>query len=203
MKHPIARFGIGVAAALVAVLQVLSAVQVGDHPYAGYRTDTNRVVSEVTRGGPAARAGLRIGDRITRIGGITADDTRRQGAQPRAGIGESRDHRETDSPRRSVTGGPSPRGDASGIQMGAGPTPRRRRVRSTDRSAACRRSIGAWLSIESPQARWERPWREAPRAMLRVQVRRRSACVARAGTDGSAVQTRRGYGPLPELHTPS
>jgi len=91
MTPSIARCGIGVAAALVGLLQVLSVVQVRDHPYAGYRTDTNRVVSEVSPGGPAARAGIRVGDRITRIGGITADDTRRLGAQPRAGIGESRD----------------------------------------------------------------------------------------------------------------
>ena len=91
MAFPIARFGIGVAAALVGLLQVLSVVQVRDHPYAGYRTDTNRVVSEVSPGGPAERAGIRIGDRITHIGGIAADDARRLGAQPRAGVGESRD----------------------------------------------------------------------------------------------------------------
>jgi len=91
MTHPMARFGIGVAAALVAVLQVLSVVQVRDHPYAGYRPDANRVVREVSPGGAAERAGIRIGDRVTRIGGVDADDARTLAAQPRARIGESRE----------------------------------------------------------------------------------------------------------------
>jgi len=91
MTHSMTRFGVGVAAALVGTLQILSVVQVWDHPYAGYLADSSRVVRQVAPGSPAERAGITVGDRITRIGSIAADDTRAFDAQPRAQIGESRE----------------------------------------------------------------------------------------------------------------
>jgi membrane-associated protease RseP (regulator of RpoE activity) len=91
MRYAMARLSVCVAAALVGLLQILSLIQMHDHPYSGYRTDTTRVVNELSPGGPAAQAGIRIGDRIIRIGGVAADDTRTLRAQPRARIGESRE----------------------------------------------------------------------------------------------------------------
>jgi membrane-associated protease RseP (regulator of RpoE activity) len=91
MNYPVTRLSICVTAAFVGLLQILSVIQMPDHPYSGYRTGTTRVVNELSPGGPAAQAGIRIGDRILQIGGIAADDARRLDAQPRAEVGESRE----------------------------------------------------------------------------------------------------------------
>jgi len=117
MKYPMARLTICVAAALVGLLQILSLIQMHDHPYSGYRTDATRVVSEMSPGGPAVQAGIRIGDRIIRIGGVAADDTRTLRAQPRAKVGEPREivvERDGRQVVASLTYGPLPALDIVG-----------------------------------------------------------------------------------------
>jgi len=84
------KWTIVVAAALVGLLHVLSLAQVGDQAYRGYRSDQSRVVREVSPGGPADRAGFRPGDRITRIAGVDAADSRALDALPPARPGERR-----------------------------------------------------------------------------------------------------------------
>jgi hypothetical protein len=91
MKHPVLSLAIGVAAALVGLLQIISVLQLREQTYRGYRTDSTRVVTEISRGGPAERAGISVGDRITRIGGVAADGSGALEAQPRARIGEMRE----------------------------------------------------------------------------------------------------------------
>ena len=87
------RWPIVVAAAVVGLLQVLGALQVRQQVYRGYRTDDSRqvtgLVTEVIRDSPADRAGLRVGDRIVRIGGMAADDRRALDARPRPRIGDT------------------------------------------------------------------------------------------------------------------
>jgi hypothetical protein len=83
------RIPIAVAAACVGVLHVLGAAQVGNEPYRGYRADPAHVVVEVNRNGPAERAGLAIGDRITRIGGVDVRGGQGLDARLRPKIGET------------------------------------------------------------------------------------------------------------------
>ena len=86
----VSKWMIVVASALVGLLHVLSLAQMGDQAYRGYRTDQSRVVTEVSPGGPADRAGFRPGDRITRIGGVDVADSRALDALPPARPGETR-----------------------------------------------------------------------------------------------------------------
>jgi hypothetical protein len=82
------RWAIVAAAAVVALLHVLGALQVREQVYRGYRSGSDRVIIEVTRGGPADRAGLRAGDRIVRIDDIDAGDSKALEARPRARVGQ-------------------------------------------------------------------------------------------------------------------
>jgi hypothetical protein len=82
------RWAIVAAAAVVALLHVLGALQVREQVYRGYRSGSNHVIIEVTQGGPAERAGLRVGDRIMRIDDIDARDTKALEARPRARVGQ-------------------------------------------------------------------------------------------------------------------
>ena len=77
------------AAAVVGLLHVLGALQVREQVYRGYRSTDDRVIVAVTRGGPADRAGLKVGDRLIRIDGIDAGDTNARAARPRARVGQS------------------------------------------------------------------------------------------------------------------
>jgi hypothetical protein len=83
------RWAIVAAAAVVGLLHVLGAVQVRDQVYRGYRTSDDRVILEVARGGPAERAGLRVGDRLVRIDGIDAGDLATLEARPRPRVGQT------------------------------------------------------------------------------------------------------------------
>jgi len=142
MRHSAAHLGIGTIAALVGLLQILSVVQMPDHPYSGYRTDTNRVVSDISHGGPAERAGLRIGDRITHIGGIAADDARTLGAQPRASVGESRDI-VVDRNGRRVT---------ASLTYGSLPTMDKIAYLTSSLTGLCFLGFGVWAMLRIPRA---------------------------------------------------
>ena len=83
------RWVIVAAAAVVGLLHVLGALQVRDQVYRGYRSGDDRVIVEVTQGGPADRAGLKVGDRLVRIDGIDAGDRKALSAGPRARPGQS------------------------------------------------------------------------------------------------------------------
>ena len=82
------RWAIVAAAAVVGLLHVLGALQVRDQVYRGYRSGDDRVIVEVTQGGPADRAGLKVGDRLVRIDGIDAGDRKALEARPRARAGQ-------------------------------------------------------------------------------------------------------------------
>jgi hypothetical protein len=83
------RWSIVAAAAVVGLLHVLGALQVREQVYRGYRSGDDRVIIEVIQGGPADRAGLRVGDRLTRIDGIDAGDAKALAARPRARVGHT------------------------------------------------------------------------------------------------------------------
>jgi hypothetical protein len=89
--------------------------------YAGF--DWSRAaVLRVDAGSPADRAGLRIGDRILSIGGVSVDNLRALQQQPRAAIGETRmlvvERTDATTAARSaetiaLTYGPEPAGNAA------------------------------------------------------------------------------------------
>ena len=83
------RWVIVAAAAVVGLLHVLGALQVREQVFRGYRSVDDGVVVSVAPGGPADRAGLRVGDRVVRIDGIDAGDTAALAARPRARPGQS------------------------------------------------------------------------------------------------------------------
>jgi hypothetical protein len=83
------RWAVVAAAAVVGLLHVLGALQVRDQAYRGYRSSDDRVIVEVAQGGPADRAGLKVGDRLVRIDGIDAGDATTLEARPRARVGQT------------------------------------------------------------------------------------------------------------------
>jgi hypothetical protein len=83
------RWVIVAAAALVGLLHVLGALQVREQAYRGYRGLDDGVIVAVAEGGPADRAGLRIGDRLIRVDGVDAGDATALEARPRPRPGQS------------------------------------------------------------------------------------------------------------------
>lgn len=83
------RWAIVAAAAVVGLLHVLGALQMREQVYRGYRSGDDRVIIAVIQGGPADRAGLKVGDRLRRIDGIDAGDTKALEARPRARVGQT------------------------------------------------------------------------------------------------------------------
>jgi hypothetical protein len=83
------RWVIVAAAAVVGLLHVLGALQVREQVYRGYRSVDDGTIVAVAPGGPADRAGLRVGDRVLRIDGIDAGDPTALAARPPARPGQS------------------------------------------------------------------------------------------------------------------
>ena len=83
------RWAIVASAAVVGLLHVLGALQVREQVFRGYRSGDDHVIIEVTQDGPADRAGLEVGDRVMRIDGIGAGDTKALEARPRARVGHT------------------------------------------------------------------------------------------------------------------
>ena len=85
------KMAVVVLAVTIALLEIPGALNLPSTPYAGYLTDCNNtVVNRVFAESPAQRAGLRVGDYILRIGGISTKDSRALARQIRAKIGETR-----------------------------------------------------------------------------------------------------------------
>ncbi len=62
----------------------------GNRPYDGFDYASGFVVSDVEQGGPADQAGLRVGDQVISMGGVSMTDRSDLYRLPRAEIGESR-----------------------------------------------------------------------------------------------------------------
>lgn len=78
------------AAAFVALWAILGFMDVGNAAYSGYQTDFDNTVAQVTGGGPAAAAGMRVGDRIRSVDGVSVEDSRAMSAMPRPAAGQTR-----------------------------------------------------------------------------------------------------------------
>ena len=63
-----------VVAVVLVVWGVLGALDIRNQTYAGYVTDGNNTITQVTDGGPADVAGLETGDYIRSIGGIAVEN---------------------------------------------------------------------------------------------------------------------------------
>ncbi len=79
-----------VVAAVSVIVGALGVFDLKNVPYGGYFTNPTSEVILVFPDGPAERAGLQVGDRLTSIGGISVQDARALAERPRAAIGESR-----------------------------------------------------------------------------------------------------------------
>jgi hypothetical protein len=77
---------------MAVVALVLSAIGIWDvsrSPYSGYRLSADYRVVRVDAGSPAAEAGIRVGDRITNIDGVTTERLYQLSKLSRAEIGEN------------------------------------------------------------------------------------------------------------------
>ncbi len=63
-----------ILALVVFIWGVLGALEVNKMPYTGYSISPDYVVTQVREGSPAERAGLQVGDTITRIDNIAVED---------------------------------------------------------------------------------------------------------------------------------
>jgi membrane-associated protease RseP (regulator of RpoE activity) len=79
-----------VVGALFAIWGVFGLIDLGNVPYAGFLTDGNYTVTRIDAGSPAEAAGLQVGDYITAVNGISAEDTRALTRMGRGEIGETR-----------------------------------------------------------------------------------------------------------------
>ncbi len=84
-KHPALLL---IAAALLVVLGALRLADKRNDAYDGYLTDGTNTVIRVDAGGPAALAGLKVGDHVRSIDGVLAEDIRGRARQDRARIGQ-------------------------------------------------------------------------------------------------------------------
>ena len=78
-----------IAAAVFVILGTFNLLDQGNNPYDGYVTDGNNTVIRIDAGGPAERAGLKVGDRIRSIDGIPVEDRHVLVQQGRPRIGQA------------------------------------------------------------------------------------------------------------------
>lgn len=78
------------AAAFVVVWAILGFMDVSNFTTSGYSTDFDNNVTQVVDGGPAAMAGMQVGDRIRSVNGVPVEDSRGMSAMPRPSVGETR-----------------------------------------------------------------------------------------------------------------
>lgn len=87
IKYRIPFFTVGI---LIAIWGILGLADLSNVPYTGYETDGNNTVIRVDAASPAEHAGLKTGDYIRSIGGISVEDSRALAHRERAKIGETR-----------------------------------------------------------------------------------------------------------------
>ena len=90
--------------ALFVIWGILGVLDQPNVPYSGYSA-TNNTVTRIYPGSPAEQAGLRVGDHITSIGGISVQDSRARRQRERAVIGSTRTF--IVEPRLGAAGAPS------------------------------------------------------------------------------------------------
>ena len=73
----------------VGIWAVLGFMDVGNQSFTGYGTDSDDIVDSVAEEGPAAAAGMEIGDRIQSIDGIDIDDSDAFAELPRRTVGQT------------------------------------------------------------------------------------------------------------------
>jgi len=76
--------------ALFVIWGIFGLADAPNAPYAGYLADPSNTVIRVDEGSPAEAAGLRIGERIVSINGVSIEDTPALTRMPRAQVGETR-----------------------------------------------------------------------------------------------------------------
>lgn len=76
-------------AAAVFIWGVLGTLDIRNIPFTGYVLSPDRVVTIVRENSPAAAAGVKVGDTVTKIDGIAVTDFASLAAQPRPGINSS------------------------------------------------------------------------------------------------------------------
>ncbi len=86
-RYRIPFFTVGI---LFACWGILGLIDLSNVPYSGYREDGNNTVTWARPGSPAERAGLKRGDYIRSIGGISVEDSSALAHRQRAKIGETR-----------------------------------------------------------------------------------------------------------------
>lgn len=78
-----------VFAAIVAIYGLLGWMDVANYAQGGWATDPESVVTQVLPGGPAEAAGLKVGDKIKSLGGISVTDTDANLRRGRPEVGET------------------------------------------------------------------------------------------------------------------
>ena len=70
--------------ALAIVWGIFGSLDQKNIPYRGFGWNSDAEITRVAAGGPAAQAGLQVGDRLLSIGGVATDDRSARRRQPRA-----------------------------------------------------------------------------------------------------------------------
>ena len=76
--------------AIVALLEVLGAIDLGNRPYSGFLADDEQSITSVLPDSPAQRAGIQVGDQMKTNAGVDVKNVKALLRLPRANIGETR-----------------------------------------------------------------------------------------------------------------